>query len=52
MAELALDDVDRHPLAGKLDSVSMPQLVFAPTSAQTPLGRPAGYAEAIEKSLL
>jgi len=26
--------------------------VFAPTSAQTPLGRPAGYAEAIEKSLL
>ena len=42
MAELALDDVDRHPLAGKLDSVSMPQLVFAPTSAQQALSSPSG----------
>ena len=27
MAELALDDVDRHPFAGELDGVRMPQLM-------------------------
>ena len=30
----------------------MAELVLAPTSAQAPLGRPAGYAEASEKSLI
>ena len=27
MPELALDNVDRHPLTGKLDRVRMPQLM-------------------------
>ena len=52
MPELALDDVDRHTFPCELDSVPMPQLVLAPTSAQAPLGRPAGYAEASVKSLI
>ena len=47
--QLTLDDVDRHPLAGELDSVSMPELVVVPTSAQAPLGRHDRYAEPGEK---
>src|SRR5664279_2123829 len=52
MPTLTLDHRQRYPLPGELDSVSMPQLVVAPTSAQPSLGRPACYAEASEKSLL
>ena len=45
MPELSLDDVDWHPLPGKLDRVRMPQLMLVPTSAQAPLGRPGRYAD-------
>jgi hypothetical protein len=41
MAELALDHDERHALVRHLDSVSMPQLMLVPTSAQTPLSRQA-----------
>ena len=49
MPELPLDDRQRDPLVGHLDGVRMPQLVLVPTSAQTSLSRPGGYAEACEK---
>ena len=38
MPELALDDVDRHPLTGELDSVPVPQLVRREPTANTGLG--------------
>ena len=43
--ELALDDVHRHPLARELNSMSMPQLMLVPTSAQPSLCRHARYAD-------
>ena len=49
MPELALDDVHRHPLAGELDRVRLPQLVLVPTSAQASLSRLARYADVREK---
>jgi hypothetical protein len=52
MPELSLDDVDRHPLAGTLDRVRMPQLMLAPTSAQAPICRPLGYADASDSRLV
>ena len=52
MAELALDQRQRDPLVQQLDRVRVAELMIAPTSAQSPLGRPHGYAEASEKSLL
>ena len=50
VAELALDHVQRDAFASELDGVRVSQLVFVPTSAQAPLCRPDGYAEAGEKS--
>jgi hypothetical protein len=38
MAELALDDVQRHSLAGELDGVRMTQLVGSEASPDTCLG--------------
>ena len=38
MPELSLDDVDWHPLPGKLDRVRMPQLVRREPAANTRLG--------------
>jgi hypothetical protein len=45
LAELALDDEQRHSLARHLDGMSVPQLMVVPTSAQAPLCRPPGYAD-------
>jgi hypothetical protein len=45
MPELSLDNDQRHALVGHLDRVRMPELVLVPTSAQTPLRRPLGYAD-------
>ena len=45
MPELALYDKQRDPLTGHLDGVSVPELMLVPTSAQTPLCRPLGYAD-------
>jgi hypothetical protein len=45
MPELALDHRQRHPLPGELNRVSMTELMLVPTSAQTPLSRPARYAD-------
>ena len=52
MAELALDDWQRDPLAGHLDRMGVPELMVVPTSAQPPLRRRERYAEAFEKWLL
>jgi len=42
MAELALDDVQRHALAGQLERVRMPQLVRRKPAPDTrPQGEPA-----------
>jgi hypothetical protein len=49
MPQLAQDDQQRHALVRHLNGMSMPQLMVAPTSAQAPLGRPAGYADRDEK---
>jgi hypothetical protein len=49
MAELALNNFDRHAFTGELDRVRVAQLVIAPTSAQSPLGRHGRYAERCEK---
>jgi hypothetical protein len=38
MPELALDNVDRHPLTGKLDGVRMPQLMGREPATNTGLG--------------
>ena len=40
VAELALDDVERHAFTGELDGVGVAQLMLVPTSAQASLGRP------------
>ena len=45
VSELALDDVDRDALTGEFDRVGVAQLVFVPTSAQTPLCRRLRYAQ-------
>ncbi len=37
--ELALDDVDRHTLAGKLDRVRVAQLMWGEAAANPGLGR-------------
>ena len=52
VAELALDDQERDALTGHLDSVSMPQLMVVPTSAQPSLSRLARYADLGDKYLL
>lgn len=39
MPELALDDVDRHPLASELDGVRVAQLVGRKSSTHTGLER-------------
>ena len=52
VSELALDDDERDAFVRHLDRMSVPELVLVPTSAQAPLCRPDGYAEAGEKSLL
>jgi hypothetical protein len=49
MPELALDNDQWDALVCELDSVGMPELMFAPTSAQASLGRLAGYADGDEK---
>jgi hypothetical protein len=36
MSQLPLDDGQRHSLARELDRVRVTELVFVPTSAQTP----------------
>jgi len=41
MPELPLDNDQRHALVRELYSVSMPELVVVPTSAQSSLSRPA-----------
>ena len=51
MLELPLDNHQRDALVGELDSVSMPQLVLVPTSAQAPLSRHARYADVNEQVL-
>ena len=38
MPELALDNVDRHPLPGELDGVRVPQLVGREPAPDTGLG--------------
>ncbi len=49
MPELALDDDHRNAFVGHLDRVRRAQLMVVPTSAQTSLCRPNGYAELGEK---
>jgi hypothetical protein len=49
MPELALDDRQRDPFVSHLDRVRVPELVIVPTSAQSPLSRPARYADLGEK---
>ena len=45
MPELPLDHRQRHPLPRELDRVSMTELMFVPTSAQTSLCRRLRYAQ-------
>jgi len=45
MPELALDDRQRQAFPGELDGVRVSELMLVPTSAQTPLCRPPGYAD-------
>jgi hypothetical protein len=45
MPELPLDDRQRHAFTGELNRVRMAELMLVPTSAQTSLSRPLGYAE-------
>ena len=52
MPELALDDVNRDPLASELDGVPVAELVLVPTSAQSSLSRPAQYADVEEQVLV
>jgi hypothetical protein len=52
MPELPLNHRQRHPFSGEVDRVSMPELVFVPTSAQTSISRPGRYADVCEKFLL
>jgi hypothetical protein len=40
MTELALDHQQRDPLAGHLDGVRVPELMFVPTSAQAIMPTP------------
>ena len=43
---LALDHDERDSLVRHLDRVRMSQLMVVPTSAQAPICRPLGYADA------
>jgi hypothetical protein len=49
---LALDHDERDALVRHLDGVRVPELMLVPKSAQPPLSRSDGYAEAGEESLL
>ena len=52
MPKLALDDDEGDAFVGHLDRVGVTELVVVPTSAQPPLCRPLGYAEACEIGLV
>jgi hypothetical protein len=43
--ELPLDDDEWDAFVGHLDRVRVPQLMLVPTSAQSSLCRPSGYAD-------
>jgi hypothetical protein len=46
--ELSLQDRQRHAFTGELNGVRVAELMLVPTSAQAPLSRPLGYADASE----